>query len=380
MILGRSTHRVCIVASYAPSVVSFRGDLIDCIVKKGHSVVVLSPDHNSQTVSELRMLGASADHYQLSRSGLNPLLEVHTFISLFSAFRRHRPTIVLTSFVKPNIWGILAAWFARIPVRVGMVEGMGYTFTPNSFGRLTLKQTCVGRLILLLYRLAFLVAHRVVVLNQDDMKFLQSSCGLQSHKAVLLRGIGISLSKWKMKPASLSPLTFTMVARLLREKGVFEFLNAAQMIKRYNPDTRFLLLGGVDESRGSIRLSDLEPWTKSNCVQVLGHVDVLPWLYRTSVFVLPSYREGLPRSTQEAMALGLPVVTTNVPGCRETVDEGVNGFLVPPRDVMSLYSAMQRFIDDPSLIERMGRASRCLAEARFDVQGANKVILEALGL
>jgi len=167
---------------------------------------------------------------------------------------------------------------------------------------------------------------------------------------------------------------------MLREKGVFEFLEAARSIKARHPAVRFYILGGVDANPGAVCAADMQPWLQDGTVEWPGQVDVKPWLLQTSVFVLPSYREGVPRSTQEAMALGRPVITTDVPGCRETVVEGVNGLLVPPRDVQALVHAMEKFIATPALIESMGVASRQLAEERFDVRQTNKKMLDILGL
>ena len=150
------------------------------------------------------------------------------------------------------------------------------------------------------------------------------------------------------------------------------------MIKERHLSTRFLLLGALDDNPGSLREADVQPWVQAGIIEWPGQVDVKPWLAQTSVFVLPSYREGVPRSTQEAMAMGRAVITTDAPGCRETVVDGVNGFLVPPRDVPALAAAMQRFIDEPALIARMGAESRRLAEERFDVRRANAILIQTV--
>jgi glycosyltransferase involved in cell wall biosynthesis len=168
---------------------------------------------------------------------------------------------------------------------------------------------------------------------------------------------------------------------LLREKGIVEFAQAAQRIKQRYPNTRFLLLGGLDTNPGALREHEVRSWADAGFLEWHGHVpDVRPYFAQTSVYVLPSYREGVPRSTQEAMAMARPVITTDAPGCRETVVQGVNGFLVPPRDVDALVAAMERFILQPELILSMGQASRKLAEERFDVHKINQRILEVIGI
>lgn len=375
------TTKIAIVTSYAPSAVSFRGELISALVEKGCCVQVLAPDHSTETKDRLRLIGASTADFFLSRSGASPFLDLRSLYSILRIFCLDRPDVVLTYFVKPNIWGIIAAAMACVPKRIAMIEGMGYCFTPNVNGYRSLKQLLLGWLILRLYQLAFMVASRVIVLNPDDMYDLYHKCNLKPSKTILLGGIGVSLDQWSNHHPHLSPITFTMVARLLREKGVIEFLNAARIVKSEFPCVRFLLLGGLDDNPGAIGRKDLQLWVEMGCVDILGHVDVMPYLRITSVFVLPSYyREGVPRSTQEAMAMGRPVITTDSPGCRETVLENINGFLVPPRDSFALAQAMKRFILQPEIISQMGRESRRLAEERFDVDRANAKIMEVLGV
>jgi glycosyltransferase involved in cell wall biosynthesis len=195
-----------------------------------------------------------------------------------------------------------------------------------------------------------------------------------------LGGIGVDLADWPLAPPVTQPVTFLLAARLLREKGIFEYAEAARKVKSLHPDVRFVLLGGLDPNPGGLDQADVETWVKEGLLEWPGHVAVKPWLTQTSVFVLPSYREGVPRSTQEAMAMGRAVITTNAPGCRETVDEGTNGFLVPVRDVPALTEAMLRFVEDPTLIATMGKESRRLAEKRFDVHAINARLLKILGV
>jgi Glycosyltransferase len=178
------------------------------------------------------------------------------------------------------------------------------------------------------------------------------------------------------------PVTFLLAARLLREKGIVEYAEAARLVRSRHADARFILLGGLDTNPGGLRRDEIDAWVSEGVLEWPGHVpDVRPWLARASVYVLPSYyREGVPRSTQEAMAMARPVITTDAPGCRETVIDGRNGFLVPPRDPMSLAEAMERFVLDPELIVSMGEESRRIAEERFDVKRINRRMMEAMDL
>ena len=368
-----------IVSHYAPSVINFRGPLIQALCAEGVRVQVLAPDWQPQTQQAAQALGADTAAYDLSRAGLNPFGDLHTLLQLWRHFKVSKPEVVFTHAAKTNVWGMLAAALAGVPHRVAMVEGMGYAFTESARGR-TFKQRLVGAVLATLYRMAFKLAHKVVVLNPDDAADLQRLCGLPPHKTVLLGGIGVPLQEWPLHPPHTQPISFTLIARLLREKGILEYLQAARLVKAQHPEARFYLLGGLDENPGAINQADIQPWLDDGTVEWPGQVNVKPWLAKTSVYVLPSYREGVPRSTQEAMAMGRPVITTDVPGCRETVVDGLNGFMVPPRNVPALAEAMLKFIQTPSLVATMGTESRRLAEERFDVGKINRKLMDVLGV
>lgn len=371
---------ICIVGNSAQTALNFRGALIRDLCSRGARVQVLAPRWTKDERAQLERWGAEGVEYPLSRVGLNPLADLRSLWALYLHLRRERPRVVLTYFAKPNIWGIIAAKLAGVPHRVAMVEGLGYLYTHEESARQRLAKRLIGTVVSLLYGLAFRAAQKVVVLNSDDARDLQRRCGLKADKVVLLGGIGVDLVEWRFEPPKREPITFTLVARLLREKGVFEFIEAARRVKARYPTVRFLLLGGLDENPGGISAAEIAEAVEAGVIQWLGHVDVKPWLRETSVFVLPSYREGLPRSTQEALATGRPVITTDVPGCRETVIGGVNGFLVPARNVDALVAMMERFIVNPELISRMGLESRRMAEERFDVRVVNARLLEVLGV
>ena len=258
-----------------------------------------------------------------------------------------------------------------------MIEGLGYVFTPAGVS-LPLHRQVLRTVVSLLYRFSLSRARRVIFLNRDDIdEFVQRDIVNRS-KIVHLKGIGVDLNKWVFVPPVCAPVTFILVARLLREKGVHEYVAAARRIKADDASVRFVLLGGLDLNPGGLAESEVRAWVDEGLLEWPGHVDVAPWMAQASVFVLPSYREGLPRSTQEAMAMGRAVITTDVPGCRETVVDGVNGFLVPARDENALAQAMRKFVKDPSLIASMGRESYQMAVDRFDVHVINRQLIEVL--
>jgi glycosyltransferase involved in cell wall biosynthesis len=373
---GQALPRIVIIAPYAPSIVSFRGVLIRALVEHGATVWVLAPDYTSAIKEAVHALGAHPIDYPMHRTGTNPLADWRTFWALRHILRQIQPHVLLPYNIKPILYGLLAG--GRVERRVALIEGLGYAFTQTEP---SVRQRILRYLVRQMYRIALKRAHAVLFLNPDDQREFCRLSLVSAEQAVLLGGIGVDLSEYMPAPAVLEPITFTLAARLLREKGIVEFAQAAQRIKQHYPNTRFLLLGGLDTNPGALREHEVRQWAEAGILEWHGHVpDVRPYFAQTSVYVLPSYREGVPRSTQEAMAMARPVITTDAPGCRETVIDGVNGFLVPPRDVDALVRAMERFILQPELIITMGQASRKLAEERFDVHKINQRILAVMGI
>lgn len=372
--------RFAIIANQAFSVLNFRGPMIKALVKKGVVVYAFASDYDDGTRAAVQKIGAIPVDYSLSRTGMNPLRDVSDLIKLAIRLRRLKIDISFAYFIKPVIYGTLAAFVARVQKRYVMIEGAGYAFTENgstgSLKRQLLRMTAKN-----LYRIALSKAQSIFLLNPDDLKMFVDEQMAPAHKIHLLNGIGLDLDHFQIVAPVTQRPCFILVARLLREKGIFDFVAAARIVKRAHPSVRFLLLGDVDQNPGSISESQASAWVEEGLLEWPGHVsDVRPWIAQASVFVLPSYREGLPRSTQEAMALGRPVITTNAPGCRETVRHGDNGFLVPLRDPTALAEAMLKFIDSPALIEKMGAKSRQIAEEKYNVHQINSVILSAMEL
>ena len=373
-----SVRSVAIVTSIAFSVANFRGPLIRRLVAQGIRVHALAPDYDATTRAAVRALGAEPVDISLERTGLKPMRDLADMVRLAATLRRLRPDLVFCYFIKPVIYGSLAARLAGIRRRYALVAGLGYLFTsdgtPETMRRRALRLLGSG-----LYGVAFRLCRRVFLQNSDDRDLLCDAGVLPRDRVVLVSGSGVDLARFTPSPSVTAPITFVLVARLLREKGILEYVEAARRIRADRPDTVFWLLGDVDSNPGGLTREQVAAWVADGIVEWPGQVpNVVAWLARSSVFVLPSYREGKPRSTQEAMAMGLPVVTTDAPGCRETVEEGVNGFKVPVRDAQALEVALRRFVDDPDLIEPMGRESRRFAERLFDVNRINAVMLQAM--
>lgn len=370
---------IAIISSQAFSLVNFRDALIRALVKKGVRVYALAPDYSDKLRYQIQALGCIPVDFRLTRTGMNPLRDLIDAFSLAIVLRNLRPDVTLGYFAKPVIYGTLAAWMARVPHRVAMIEGLGYVFT-ESGTVLSSMRKILRRAVSCLYRVALSRVHRVIFLNKDDIADFVRAGLVDQSKVELLGGIGVDLDAWQMGPVVRTPVTFILVARLLREKGILEYVAAARQVKAMHPDTQFILLGGFDPNPGGLTQQEVQAWVDEGVLVWPGHVAVQPWLAQASVFVLPSYREGVPRSTQEAMAMGRAVITTDVPGCRETLMEGVNGYLVPVRDVPGLVAAMLAFVHNPDLVENMGLESRKMAEESFDVHQINAHLLAILGV
>ncbi len=368
---------IAIISSQAYSLTNFRGALIRDLVNSGVQVFVLAPDINAEIWGELEEIGAKPVHITLSRVGLNPVRDLWDTLSLIAVIRRLRPDVTLTYLIKPVIYGTVAAYFAGVRRRIALIEGLGYVYTSSDV-QLRLRKRALRFIVSFLYKIALKLADRVLFLNNDDIREFVGARLVAPGKVIHIDGIGIDLNYWEEKPPFLEPVTFVMVARILREKGVLEFVEAARTLKAKYPALKFVLLGSVDLNPSSLSLEEVEAWVDEGVLMWPGHVDVKPWLIRSSVFVLPSFREGMPRSTQEAMAVGRAVITTNVPGCRDTVENGVNGFLIEAKNSIQLAAAMMKFIDYPSKIVAMGRESRKMAESRFDERQINKKFIEIL--
>lgn len=281
---------------------------------------------------------------------------------------------MLSYAIKPVIYGTVCSFFAGVDHRVAMIEGLGSLFSVHD-GKVTFGHWLRRALVTKMYKFSLILAKKIIFLNQDDIDEFNNKNILNKSRATLLGGIGVDLKKWVNGPPVQKPITFTLSARLLREKGVTIFADAARQVKSSHPDTRFILLGGLDANPSSLSLDEVNDWVEEGIIEWPGHVSVLEWLSASSVFVLPSYyREGIPRSSQEALAMGLPIITTDNVGCKETVIDGVNGYLIPIKSVEALVDKMLKFINNPNLILEMGKHSRQLAELKFSE--GNKVIMQ----
>lgn len=375
------TIRLGLITSQAYSLHNFRGPLIREWTGRGIEVFALAPDYDEASRSAVRRLGAEPVDYRLARAAVSPARDALDLISLTALLRRLRLDVTLSYFIKPVIYGMLAARAAGVGSRYAMIEGAGYVFSGDGT-RASRRSRLLERVVTAMYRVSLAGADRVFFLNRDDVELFSERRVVRPEQVELIGGIGVELDHFAPAAPVLEPVTFLLAARLLEHKGVRDFVAAGRLIRQQYPGVRFILLGSPDLNPASIDEPTLRKWQAEGVIEWQPHrADVRPSIASASVFVLPSwYREGVPRSIQEAMAMVRPIVTTDMPGCRDTVEDGVNGFLTPPRDVPALVERLRRFIDAPDLIRTMGEASRRRAEALYDVRRSNRAISRTMGL
>ena len=369
--------------------VAFRGALAAELVARGHRVVLSTPRpeevSEESVVSAARALGAEVVFAPFGRTSLDPRGELAAARHYRALFAALRPAGVLATNPKPVFHAIPAARDCGVPRRAAMITGLGYAFTSRTPKARLLRLVATG-----LYRRAMRGATAVFFQNGDDLAEFRARRLLPpTLPTEIVGGSGIDLARFPVAPLPQGAPVFTLVARLLGDKGVREFAQAARRVRREIPEARFRLVGWIDSNPAAIRAEELASWIASGDIEHAGRVsDVRSELAAAHVFVLPSYREGLPKSTLEAMATGRPVVTTDAPGCRETirgaergvrVSVGENGVLVRTRDADALADACLMLARDPVLRAAMGAASRTLAERAFDVRAVNARLIDALG-
>ena len=352
---------------------NFRRPLVEALANDGHRITVLAPPDDA--VPELERLGCSVLPLDMSVKGLNPLKDLKLQRRFGRIFREEQPDAVLSYTIKNNIFGARAARPTAVPF-IPNVTGLGTAFLSGK-----LLQTVTEQL----YRRSFATLPVVFFQNEDDRDLFLDRRLVKEQQARLLHGSGIDLERFApaAMPAPEEPTTFLMIARLLRDKGVVEFVDAARRVKARHPHARFQLLGAVgSENRSAIGRETLDPWVAEGVVEYLGTTnDVRPAIAAASCVVLPSYREGAPRTLIEAAAMARPLIATDVPGCRAVVDRDVSGFLCDVKSAESLANALERFLTlTPEAQRAMGAAGRDKMEREFDQRLVVNAYREALDL
>lgn len=370
-----------VIASFPESLLGFRGPLLERIKSQGYIIHVAAPNlpAGSDLCRSIEEQGFVAHNIPLRRTGMNPVRDFLSLLALWRLMSKLKPDAMMAYTIKPVIYGLLAARVAGISKRYALITGLGYAFQGGEEPARS-RQFLRG-LVQRLYAVALLGARKTFFQNPDDLALFRSRSLLRtSSRAVVVNGSGVDLAKFVVSEPPM-PVSFLLIARLLGDKGVREYAEAARLIRKKYPHAIFNLVGWIDENPDAIRQDELDAWVSEGIISYWGRLsDVRPAIESSSVYVLPSYREGTPRTVLEAMAMGRPIITTDAPGCRETVVDGLNGFLVEVKNVTMLADAMRHFIECPESLERMGKASRRLAEEKYDVHAVNEFMLREMEL
>lgn len=374
-----------LISNNLNSVKNFRTDLLLAIAKRGYEIHILAPSMEL-FVNEKNLFqsyGFVLHEISLSRAGTNPIADFKTCCNIYQILRRIKPNAVLAYTIKPVIYGMLAAHLAAVPQRFALISGLGFAFQTHEQSQ---KLSVIKKIINCLYTAALSRSSKVFFQNHDDQQLLRQLGILKpAIPAVVVNGSGVNISHFHPVPAhqvntQYSP-SFLMVARLLHDKGIREYFQAATQLKQHFPQAQFHLVGGLDENPAAISQTELDAMVASGVINYWGRLDdVREAIAQANVFVLPSYREGVPRSVLEAMSMARAIVTTDAPGCKETVLEGVNGFKVAVQSVEALSQAMQCLIEDPERMIAMGQASRQLAVEKYDVHQVNAHMISEMKL
>lgn len=372
--------KILVIGGYSPSLINFRGHLLQSMVDAGHEVHAAAPGllADRPTSKRLRAMKVEPHNVPLQRTGLNPFADLVSLATMTRRMRQLQPDAVLAYTLKPVVWGMLAARLTGVRHRFALITGLGYAFAAQPRG----KRALVRRIARWLYRISLAGASKVLFQNADDARlFNELNLVPKRTPKLVVSGSGVDLDQFTLQPLPDWPITFLLIARLLGDKGIREYVQAASAIHARFPDPRFELVGPPDDSPDGLSFEEMQDLLCGSPVRWRGEAtDVRPHIAGCHVYVLPSYREGTPRTVLEAMALGRPVITTNAPGCRETVIDGVNGWLVEPRSVTALAGAMARFIEAPGTAAPMGRESRRLVEERYDVRLVTRDMLQHMAL
>lgn len=369
-----------VITTNANSLLIFRKELLIALSQQ-YKVIALAPDATADIISQLADINVELLAIPLERTGTNPLKDIKTIIAISKLCKRLTPQIVFCYTPKAVIYGSIGAKLAGINNIVAMLTGLGYAFTMHNW------RTKIIKLIQkILYKIALANCRQIIFQNRDDLQDFVNYRLVNQRKCRLVNGSGVNLAKFNV--TDLPPaISFLMIARLIKEKGIYEYIQAARQVKQLHPKVIFYLVGDIDTKSSAITQVELTTWQRAGIIEYLGYLnDVRPAIANCSVLILPSYREGTPHVVLQAMAMGRPIITTNVPGCKETVitsnnDSALcaaNGILVAPHDVNGLVAAMLQIIAKPQLLTNMGKRSRELAEAKYDINKVNAAMLEIL--
>ncbi|MDP2193121.1 MAG: glycosyltransferase family 4 protein [Alphaproteobacteria bacterium] len=365
--LTQARMKIVLLGTSAAISLHFRRLLIEKCIQEGHTVYVLCSDYTDSTKKDIQALGAIPVHSPLSRSMINPIRVLIELFQLKKIITDINPDMVFSFFAKPVIFGTLAAKFAGVKHICAMLEGMGYYFTKRPEAD-SMQTKLIRAIMIYLYRLSMPFAKALIVLNQQDLLEITNVYRIKPQATYVLGGIGVNIHQFVYVPPSQDHVNFLFVGRLLYDKGIREFITAAKAVKQKFPHVRFTVVGDIDpENPASLSAAEKQYLSEQNIIHFKGYKnDVMQEYLKASVFVLPSYREGVSLSIQEAMNVGRAVITASVPGCVDVIQDGRTGFIVPPFDAQAIENKMIYFIMNPEKVRELGYNAHSYAKRHFN--------------
>ncbi len=366
--------KLLMISSFPTSLINFRGDLIRCLSKQDVNVIALSSGASEQEVEEILKIADEYYDYSISRNSIDPVKDLMAIFKFAIAYVKHRPDIVVAYTIKPVVYGGIAARLFRFNNFNALITGLGFGFQKGGF-----RKNILVKLISFLYRFSLKNARTITFQNQDNLDYFVNNKLADKERCYLVNGSGVNLEQFKPSETKVASCKFLLIARLLKDKGIREYAKAAELTKVKYPEAEFHLVGPEDPSPNGISIEEVLQWHNDGVLTYHGEAsDVRPYIAQAGVFVLPSYHEGLPRTVLEAMAMAKPILTTDVPGCRETVENGVNGWLVKKGEVEELADKMSWFIEHQEASFAMGERSEKMVKDKFDVHKVNEELLKIL--
>lgn len=367
--------KIAVMSSHTPSLFWFRMEMMSTFISCGCEVYALGNEDESIWAEKFAKKNIIYRKINIQRNGVNPLKDFRALCSIKAILEEIKPDKIFTYQAKTVIYGGIVANILGIKEVYPLIAGIGSLFLKDD-----LKTRIIRKVMITEYRLGMRKSSIVFFQNKDDEEVFRKSGIIRKQKVVMIPGSGVNVQRFDVQPLP-DRFAFLCISRLIRDKGVYEYLEASRIVKRLYPNVRFLLVGPFDTNPSAIKKEELQEYIDDGTIEYFGEQkDVKPYIVESNVFVLPSYREGTPKTNLEAMACGRAVITTDAPGCKETVIDGENGFLVPVKDVGALSKKMIYLIENPGLVSVMGNKGRNMAETIFDVKIVNNCICESMGL
>ena len=367
--------KILVVAPKTSNLINFRGDLMKDIIKNGYEVVAVIPEKESEEYFKNNKI--KLRFIELDKNSFSLLKTYSYYKKLIKIMKEEKPDKVFSYTIKPVIFGSLAASKAKVKEIYSMVCGLGYLFSVN-----TLKVKLIRTLCGLGYKWSLSKNNKVIFQNKDDIEEFTKRGYIRKDKCELVNGSGVNLEKFAKNNIPQDKVSFIMVSRVLKEKGVLEYFEAAKVVKEKYPEAKFVYIGAIDKNVNALSLDTLKPYIDNKIIEYIPESEnVEKYLAESSVFVLPSYyREGIPRSIIEGTAMGRPIITTNLPGCKETVQVGVNGFFVEPKNANDLADKMSWMIENKEKLQEMGNKSYELCLNKFTIDIINNNMMRIMGI